>query len=96
MQELCMRRSVLCVHSCLGKPKPASGSDEQPAEALGLIALAPRIDGIRLARLQQVMERYLAPWPPSGDLQERARTLPDIGLFVTVTCASQLSSLLRG
>ena len=60
MQELCASGGFLRVRVGLGRLTTASWFDKQPVEAFVLIALYPRIHGIRLARLQQTMERYLA------------------------------------
>ena len=75
MQELCASGGFLRMRVGLGRLTTASWFDKQPVETLGLIALDPGIHRIGLARVQQAMECYLAPGPPSVDLKQSARAL---------------------
>jgi hypothetical protein len=67
---------------------------QQSGESLGLVAVQPVVDGIRLPGLEQPLEGDGVRGLPLGHLQEGGTAFPDVGAGVMVAVVGQLLTLL--
>jgi hypothetical protein len=66
-------------------PAPAAlGMGDQAGDALGLVAIQPRIHGIGVARLKEPGAGHAMGGGPLGDLEDGGAALADVGAWVVV------------
>lgn len=67
---------------------------EDASETLLLVAVQPGIDGIRVARFEEPVDRHRMRAHPTRDLHEGGTPLPDQRAWVMIPRLFQRSSLL--